>query len=191
MNRAKPSFSHHEVNHPGESSRENSRKDVLKESRQPITVIKKMELSDSCLKAVEKIVDERIAPVIDRIGAIEKKLGAIEAKIAAMNGEEDLARIYGNCLEKAVYSLFESKIVPRMEQYFQAVFADLAQVFSQGIEYYNRKLVHETELQKSTFKSLLDHTLAVTKEIVEANKGDLPYSMRIDQLLSACVQKKD
>ena len=53
-----------------------------------------------------------------------------------------------------------------MEVYFQQIFADLAQVFNQGIEYYNQKLIFETDLQKNTFKALISQSLNVAKEII-------------------------
>ena len=78
-----------------------------------------------------------------------------------------------------------------MDVYFQQIFSDLAQVFNQGIDYYSQKLLFETDLQKSTFKSLIAHTLNVTKEIVEATKIDMPERIKIESLLHSCVQKKD
>ena len=59
------------------------------------------------------------------------------------------------------------------------MFTDLANVFHQGIEYYNQKLMFETNLQKETFKRLLDLTNNAITGIVEATKSDLPYTLQI------------
>ncbi len=49
----------------------------------------------------------------------------------------------------------------------------------------------ETNLQKETFKGLIAHTLTATNDILEATKSDLPYTLKIDELLNECVKKKD
>ena len=59
------------------------------------------------------------------------------------------------------------------------MFADLANVFHQGIDYYSQKLMFETNLQKETFKHLLDLTNNAITGIVEATKSDLPYNLKI------------
>ena len=96
----KPSFSQHEINHPDENDGvKRSQKQIEKESNKPpVTVIKKMELSDSCLRAVEKIVEERITPLIDRIGSLERKISLIEARIISLNTEEELLKLYSASL---------------------------------------------------------------------------------------------
>jgi hypothetical protein len=36
--------------------------------------------------------------------------------------------------------LFESRIMPKLDEYFKGLFIELGKVFEQGITYYNQKL---------------------------------------------------
>lgn len=75
-------------------------------------------------------------------------MNQIESKVNEVSSEARTSKLYSTVLEKEVLLMFENKIVPKMEEYFQQIFSDLAQVFSHGIEYYSQKLMIETNLQK-------------------------------------------
>ena len=40
--------------------------------------------------------------------------------------------------------LFNSRVLPKMDEYFRGIFAELGKVFQQGITYYSEKLNAES-----------------------------------------------
>lgn len=48
--------------------------------------------------------------------------------------------MYMKTLQTEVLGLFETKIMPKMEDYFKNIFVEVGKVFEQGITYYNHKL---------------------------------------------------
>jgi hypothetical protein len=94
----------------------------------------------------------------------------LEQKIEAGINDQKLQDMYKKTLEGEVLGLFESRLIPKVDEYFRGLFVDLGKVFEQGISYYSQKLAIEADVQRDCFRKIVEHTFKSTNELLEIGK---------------------
>lgn len=104
---------------------------------------------------------------------------------------KELKQYYQSTLQAEVLGLFESKMMPKLDEYFKGLFVDLGKVFEQGITYYNNKLNIESDIHRNAFEQLIQHTFKTTNEVIEQARQEFEGSYKIQQLLDGCARAKE
>ena len=82
--------------------------------------------------------------------------------------EPALEQLYEKTLQSEVLGLMESRVMPKLDEYFKGLFVELGKVFEQGISYYNNKLNVESVVQRDAFEKLIQVTFKTTNEVIES-----------------------
>lgn len=71
-------------------------------------------------------------------------------------------------MQNEVLGLFESRVLPKLDEYFKGLFVELGKVFEQGITYYTNKLNVEATVQRDAFEKLIQITFKSTNDVLES-----------------------
>lgn len=79
-----------------------------------------------------------------------------------------MEQLYEKTLQNEVLGLFESRVLPKLDEYFKGLFVELGKVFEQGITYYTNKLNVEATVQRDAFEKLIQITFKSTNDVLES-----------------------
>ena len=128
--------------------------------------------SNSFRQAIEQLLEKKLEPMLWKMGQIDQRLQSLERRLESIEiaaaKEPALEQLYEKTLQSEVLGLMESRVMPKLDEYFKGLFVELGKVFEQGISYYNNKLNVESVVQRDAFEKLIQVTFKTTNEVIES-----------------------